>query len=248
MPDYSPIRHSVWCVLRNAEGKFLLLKRHKSSRNGGLWNFPGGGIEQGEDVVKAGEREFHEECGILHKHWQKFLTIHNKERAMNYIRPASYFEPKKVWINSESSKSGWFSLQEIRDLNLHKPTLEFFKHHNEKEHLEYRKRLVQSQLFLDITASYGFDIIAQATVCLPSRKLHNVYTAPFYRGFGYGDSIMNHVMSLPQHPICLTANVGKDSKMSIADLVNWYGKFGFVPTDALASTRKSGPIQMRLVR
>jgi 8-oxo-dGTP pyrophosphatase MutT (NUDIX family) len=247
MPDFQPIKNSVWCVLKNAEGKFLLLKRSRSSNNGGQWNLPGGGVEPGEDPVQAGAREFHEECGVNIKGWSKFLTLHNKDRCMNFVQPDKFIEPK-IYINSESSKYRWCSLKDIQDLNLHSPTKFFFKHINEKSHLEYRKRLIKGGLFTDITASLGDAIVAKATICLPTRKLHNVYIDPSYRGLGYGNKLMEYVMAMPQHPTCLTANVGKDSKMPITNLISWYSKYGFVPTDTLASTRKSGPISMKLVK
>jgi len=238
-------KQSVWCVLRNKKGEYLLLKRARGQNNGGQWNFPGGGVEHGEDRRAAGAREFHEEAGYLIKDWKIMHTVNNKERSMTYIHPASYVEPD-IHINSESSKYGWFSLKEIRDKNLHYPTLQFFKHASNKDHLEYRKRLVQGNLFMDITASLGDEVIACAKICLPSRKLHNLHVEPMYRGLGYGDHIMNYVMALDTHPIQLTANPSANSGLEIRELVAWYRKFGFMETVALASNIKSGPIPMRL--
>ena len=242
-----PTRNSVWCVLKNEENKYLLLKRSKYSNNAGQWNFPGGGVEPGEDAVVAGSREFHEECGanIPVSNWVAVTTIHSKDRSMNFIRPKQVLEPK-IFINSESSKYGWFDIKELRDKNLHFPTQQFFKYLNNKEHLKYRQRLVKGQLFLDITAAMGEEIVACAKICLPSRKLHNVEVAPFYRGLGFGHALMSHVMSLPNHPIQLTANAESHSGMNIQALVNWYRTFGFIETAALASTQKSGPVTMKL--
>ena len=238
-------KQSVWCVLRNKKGEYLLLKRAKSQNNGGQWNFPGGGVEPGEDILSAGAREYHEEAGYLIKNWKKMHTVNNKEKSMAFIRPVDSIEPD-VHINSESSKYGWFSLKEIRQKHLHYPTLQFLKHAANKDHLEYRKRLVQGQLFLDVTASLGEDVIACAKICLPSRKLHNLHVEPMYRGLGYGDAMMDYVMALDSHPLQLTANPSANSGLGIRELVAWYRKFGFMETVALASNIKSGPIPMRL--
>ena len=53
-------------LLRNAEGKFLLQMR---DNNPGIysplqWDFFGGGVEEGEEIVQAAKRELLEELGI----------------------------------------------------------------------------------------------------------------------------------------------------------------------------------------
>jgi len=120
------MRHSVWCVLKNVEGKYLLLKRANTANNGGQWNFPGGGIEPGEDILAAGAREFHEECGVAIHEWKKIKTIVSNTRVMHFIMPAAHHEPNVV-INHESSKFGWLTLEQISSKALHKPTSKFFK-------------------------------------------------------------------------------------------------------------------------
>ena len=51
-------RAAVRCVVRDAEGRILLLRA-----NGG-WELPGGGIEPGETVAQAAVRELVEETGL----------------------------------------------------------------------------------------------------------------------------------------------------------------------------------------
>ena len=46
------------------EGDVLLLRRHEDSKNlAGFWEFPGGGMQDGESAVLAGHREVLEETG-----------------------------------------------------------------------------------------------------------------------------------------------------------------------------------------
>lgn len=63
MTDSSPIHVAVG-VLLNAAGEVLVSRRHPDSHQGGLWEFPGGKVEPGEDVRSALKREFKEELGI----------------------------------------------------------------------------------------------------------------------------------------------------------------------------------------
>ncbi|MDE1905090.1 MAG: NUDIX domain-containing protein [Rhodospirillales bacterium] len=236
------IKNSVWCVIRNNKGKFLLLKRSKNTNNGGQWNFPGGKMEKNESIIQAGTREFHEECGVNFSNWKYFLTLNDSDKRMNYIRPQVVIDPK-IYINSESQTFGWFSLKEARDKHLHFPTAEFFKHITNKDNLEYRKRLVQGQLFLDVTCSVGTDIASCSKLCIPSRKLHNMRVDPFYRGLGLANFMMKTVMAMPNHPTQLTAYPDRDSSMNVSQLVNFYGKFGFVPATVTGSI--SGPVLMK---
>ncbi len=45
------------------DGKVLVARRPKGKRLGGLWEFPGGKIEDGESAAQAAERECREEIG-----------------------------------------------------------------------------------------------------------------------------------------------------------------------------------------
>jgi len=46
------------------EGRFLVAKRPSHKRHGGLWEFPGGKLQPGEDLVAAARRELAEELGV----------------------------------------------------------------------------------------------------------------------------------------------------------------------------------------
>lgn len=66
----------VHTLLRNAKGEILLLRRSKiNDVMPGVWDFPGGTLEEGENPADGAVREVYEETGmhILHP---ELLTYH----------------------------------------------------------------------------------------------------------------------------------------------------------------------------
>ena len=55
--------HIVIGILKNNRGQVLLAKRHSDVHQGGLWEFPGGKMENNETVDTALNREIYEELG-----------------------------------------------------------------------------------------------------------------------------------------------------------------------------------------
>ena len=56
--------HVAAAVIRRQDGCILIAKRPAHLHQGGLWEFPGGKVEDGESVRAALQRELHEELGI----------------------------------------------------------------------------------------------------------------------------------------------------------------------------------------
>jgi 8-oxo-dGTP diphosphatase len=54
-------RVSVKALIRNSEGKVLVVKENQDT-----WSLPGGGLDHGEDPIKGVLRELQEELGIAH--------------------------------------------------------------------------------------------------------------------------------------------------------------------------------------
>lgn len=58
------IVHVAVAVIKNRDGQIFIAKRLENSHQGGLWEFPGGKVENNETVLEALKRELFEELGI----------------------------------------------------------------------------------------------------------------------------------------------------------------------------------------
>ena len=62
-PDRKQVEVAVGVLIR-PDGRFLLTSRPAGKVYAGYWEFPGGKVEPGEDVVQALRRELREEIGL----------------------------------------------------------------------------------------------------------------------------------------------------------------------------------------
>jgi len=69
--------HVAVAVIINGDGHILIAKRSEHVHQGGLWEFPGGKVEAGENLEAALARELFEELGIKLLTCQPLLEIHH---------------------------------------------------------------------------------------------------------------------------------------------------------------------------
>lgn len=70
--------HVAAAVITDEHGKVLLAKRAEHVHQGGLWEFPGGKVEEGERVEQALVRELQEELGIIATEFRPLIRVtHN---------------------------------------------------------------------------------------------------------------------------------------------------------------------------
>jgi len=70
----SVITVAVGILIDNA-GRVLITQRAREAHQGGLWEFPGGKVEAGEDVVVALARELQEELGVAVETSTPFMQV-----------------------------------------------------------------------------------------------------------------------------------------------------------------------------
>ncbi len=72
----TPLQVAV-AVISDKQGRILLSKRSASAHQGGLWEFPGGKVDAGEDVYAALTRELKEELNIIPQQARPLIKIHH---------------------------------------------------------------------------------------------------------------------------------------------------------------------------
>jgi len=98
--------------------RFLLVRRPINKKRGGLWEFPGGKVENGETLEEAIKRELKEELGIKTK-VRRFLS------KINYKYPEGEIElilleidSKEEPILKEALELRWVNFEEVKELEL----------------------------------------------------------------------------------------------------------------------------------
>ena len=77
MPEIQPVHVAVG-VIRDHLNNILISKRHKHLHQGGLWEFPGGKVEKGEDVKQALARELKEELNLTVEQAKPLISINHQ--------------------------------------------------------------------------------------------------------------------------------------------------------------------------
>lgn len=66
---------AVGVIYNQKKDKILITKRTAKQHLAGLWEFPGGKVEESEDVVTALKRELYEELGVIVKTASPFIQV-----------------------------------------------------------------------------------------------------------------------------------------------------------------------------
>ncbi len=103
------LRRSAAGVVYFDQGcRVLLLLRAASSRNGGTWGLPAGGIEAGETQEQAARREFWEETGFPMS--GQLRVAYSDDDFVCYATHGPAFEPV---LNAEHTAYCWAELEDL---------------------------------------------------------------------------------------------------------------------------------------
>ena len=129
-----PLRSGVGIVVLNKENKVFVAKRIDNPKN--FWQMPQGGVDEGEDFLKAAYRELEEETSIknveLIKELDGTITYELPDRLLGLIWKGKYRGQKQKWflmrfVGSDSEINiktkhpeflewKWVELEKITDL------------------------------------------------------------------------------------------------------------------------------------
>lgn len=117
--DFRSPSVAVAVVLRDEQGRVLMVKRGPGSSRPGRWSIPAGYMDYGEEVREAGAREVLEETGLV------------VEVGAPVFVDTNFHDPLKVsvciWFSgrivdghpeagSDAEDVGWFALNDLPDL------------------------------------------------------------------------------------------------------------------------------------
>ena len=115
-----PLRSGVGIVVLNKENKVFVAKRIDNPKN--FWQMPQGGVDEGEDSLKAAFRELEEETSIksveLIKELEGTITYELPDRLLGIIWKGKF----------RGQKQKWFLMRFIGDdneINIHTQNPEF---------------------------------------------------------------------------------------------------------------------------
>ncbi len=110
----------VTAAVVERDGKVLVARRRKGLIAGGLWEFPGGKLEEGEDPRRGLEREIEEELGVPARAGELLcavpfegpaasfeLVVYRTELLSDDLRPTDHDEV--CWLAPEEMDESVFS-------------------------------------------------------------------------------------------------------------------------------------------
>lgn len=113
----SRVHVAVGVILSSGKDSVLLARRAPDAHQGGLWEFPGGKLETGEDVLEALARELREELAIEVIDTEPLLCIEHdySDKAVTLdVWLVTRFEGKPQACEDQPLR--WNSISELEQL------------------------------------------------------------------------------------------------------------------------------------
>lgn len=116
-----PFVLSVKAIVRDGEGRCLLLRRSAASKgNPGKWDFPGGKLDPGERVDEGLCREVAEETGVTISVERVLGAAQSglPDRMVAYLIMEARLESGEVRLSEEHDDFVWVALSELPRMDL----------------------------------------------------------------------------------------------------------------------------------
>lgn len=128
---HKPFSLSAKVVIRDKEGRCLLLKRSMSSKgNPGKWDLPGGKVDTGENLEQGLLREVAEETTGLTISLQRVLGAAESEsptKRVAYLIFEGRLESGQVCLSSEHDDFTWVDRQDLARVDIAEQFRPFLK-------------------------------------------------------------------------------------------------------------------------
>jgi 8-oxo-dGTP diphosphatase len=107
----------VVAAVLSRDGRYLVCRRPDDKRHGGLWEFPGGKVDEGESRADAVRRELSEELELDATEVGALLFTSSDDGSpfvIEFVETRAVGEP----VLHEHSAAGWFAPEELLELLL----------------------------------------------------------------------------------------------------------------------------------
>ncbi len=114
MPNYLDIAIGIL----QRDGQYCLSRRQKHQSFADKWEFPGGKVEAGEQVVEALQREFREELSVNTECWQPLIVVpwvYQDVAVRLHVFVTDTFSGEPV--GNEGQQIRWFDIEELDKLD-----------------------------------------------------------------------------------------------------------------------------------
>ena len=120
IPHYDVTAGLIW-----KEGKLLIATRPKGTHLEGLWEFPGGKQEEGENLKECLKREIEEELGIEVMVDELFLTVDHEypdKRISLHVFNCAWLKGEPVPLQRQETR--WITLTELSKFTFPPPDVQ----------------------------------------------------------------------------------------------------------------------------
>lgn len=127
----------VAALIRDPEGRILMIRRGPSATRSGLWAVPAGYVDYGEDVREAAARELREETGLIAEIGEPLFVasnFHDPAKLTVGIWFAGEVTGGRLQAGDDADDVGYFPLDDLPPLAFETDEALFARLRQERQH------------------------------------------------------------------------------------------------------------------